>query len=42
MSAVKSAPIGSQFGGTFTAIDSHTNKIAWQQQMPHRMGGGGG
>ena len=38
----QSAPIGSQFGGTFTAIDSHTNKIAWQQQMPHRMGGGGG
>jgi quinohemoprotein ethanol dehydrogenase len=38
----QAAPIGSQFGGTFTAIDSHTNKIAWQQQMPHRMGGGGG
>ena len=38
----QAAPIGSQFGGTFTAIDNHTNKIAWQQQMPHRMGGGGG
>ncbi len=38
----QASPIGSQFGGTFTAIDSHTNKIAWQQQMPHRMGGGGG
>ncbi len=38
----QSAPIGSQFGGTFTAIDSHTNKIAWQHQMPYRMGGGGG
>jgi alcohol dehydrogenase (cytochrome c) len=38
----QSAPIGSQFGGTFTAIDSHSNKIAWQQQMPYRMGGGGG
>jgi hypothetical protein len=37
----QSAPIGSEFGGTFTAIDSHSNKIAWQQQMPYRMGGGG-
>jgi quinohemoprotein ethanol dehydrogenase len=38
----QSAPIGSEFGGTFTAIDSHSNKIAWQHQMPYRMGGGGG
>jgi len=38
----QSAPIGSEFGGTFTAIDSHTNKIAWQHRMPYRMGGGGG
>src|SRR5207237_7403994 len=29
----QSAPIGSRFGGTFTAIDSRSNKIAWQQQM---------
>ena len=28
--------------GTFTAITATTNKIAWQQQMPYRMGGGGG
>jgi glucose dehydrogenase len=28
--------------GTFTAIDSKTNKIAWQHQTPYRMGGGGG
>ena len=35
-------PIGSPFGGTFTAITATTNKIAWQQQMPYRMGGGGG
>ena len=35
-------PIGSPFGGTFTAITANTNKIAWQQQMPYRMGGGGG
>ena len=38
----QAAPIGSPFAGTFTAIDRNTNKIAWQQQMPHRMGGGGG
>jgi alcohol dehydrogenase (cytochrome c) len=35
-------PIGSPLSGTFTAIDSKTNKIAWQQKMPYRMGGGGG
>jgi quinohemoprotein ethanol dehydrogenase len=32
-------PIGSLLRGTFTAIDSRTNKIAWQHQMPYRMGG---
>jgi quinohemoprotein ethanol dehydrogenase len=35
-------PIGSHLSGTFTAIDSKTNKIAWQHKMPYRMGGGGG
>jgi len=35
-------PIGSPLGGTFTAIDSRANKIAWQHKMPYRMGGGGG
>ena len=35
-------PIGSALSGTFTAIDSKTNKIAWQHQMPYRMGGGSG
>ena len=35
-------PIGSPLSGTFTAIDGRTNKIAWQHQMPYRMGGGGG
>jgi len=35
-------PIGSPLSGTFTAIDSATNKIAWQHKMPYRMGGGGG
>ncbi len=27
--------------GTFTAIDSKTNKIAWQHKLPYRIGGGG-
>jgi len=35
-------PIGSSLSGTFTAIDSRTNKIAWQHKLPYRMGGGGG
>jgi alcohol dehydrogenase (cytochrome c) len=35
-------PIGSALSGTFTAIDSRTNKIAWQHKTPYRMGGGGG
>jgi alcohol dehydrogenase (cytochrome c) len=35
-------PIGAPLAGTFTAIDGKTNKIAWRQQMPYRMGGGGG
>jgi quinohemoprotein ethanol dehydrogenase len=35
-------PIGSSLSGTFTAINSTTNKIAWQHKMPYRMGGGGG
>ena len=38
----QAAPIGSPMSGTFTAINATTNKIAWQQQMPYRMGGGGG
>jgi quinohemoprotein ethanol dehydrogenase len=38
----QSAPIGSPMSGTFTAIDSKTNKIAWQHKTPYRLGGGGG
>src|ERR1700740_1669281 len=26
--------------GTFTAIDSKTNKIVWQNKTPYRLGGG--
>ena len=32
----------SPMSGTFTAIDSKTNKIAWQHKTPYRIGGGGG
>src|SRR5436309_1010957 len=38
----QAAPIGSPMYGTFTAIDSTTNKIAWQHKTPYRIGGGGG
>jgi alcohol dehydrogenase (cytochrome c) len=38
----QAAPIGSSMSGTFTAIDSTTNKIAWQHKTPYRIGGGGG
>jgi alcohol dehydrogenase (cytochrome c) len=38
----QAAPIGSSMSGTFTAIDSKTNKIAWQHKTPYRIGAGGG
>jgi alcohol dehydrogenase (cytochrome c) len=38
----QAAPIGTSMSGTFTAIDSRTNKIAWQHKTPYRIGGGGG
>ena len=38
----QTAPIGGPMSGTFTAIDSRTNKIAWQHKTTYRMGGGGG
>ena len=38
----QSAPINSPMSGTFTAIDGKTNKIAWQNKTPYRIGGGGG
>src|SRR2546428_2680708 len=38
----QAAPIDSPMTGTFTAINSQTNKIAWQHKTPHRIGGGGG
>src|SRR6202040_93402 len=33
-------PPGSPMSGTFTAIDSKTNKIVWQHKTPYRLGGG--
>ena len=33
-------PVGSSMSGTFTAIDSTTNKIVWQHKTPYRLGGG--
>ena len=35
-------PIGSPFARHVHRDHRNTNKIAWQQQMPYRMGGGGG
>jgi quinohemoprotein ethanol dehydrogenase len=34
--------VGSTYSGTYTAIDSRTNKIAWQKTMPYRIGQGSG
>ena len=34
-------PPGSPMSGTFTAIDSKTNKIVWQHKTPYRLAGGG-
>jgi len=38
----QAAPIGSPMSGTFTAIGGNTNKIAWQNKTPYRIGQGGG
>jgi alcohol dehydrogenase (cytochrome c) len=35
-------PIGARYSGTFTAIDSRTNKIVWQKKMPYSVGQGSG
>jgi alcohol dehydrogenase (cytochrome c) len=34
--------LGAKYGGTLTAVDSRTNKIAWQKHMPHSIGQGSG
>jgi quinohemoprotein ethanol dehydrogenase len=34
--------IGAKYGGTLTAIDSRTNRIAWQNRMPFSIGQGSG
>jgi quinohemoprotein ethanol dehydrogenase len=38
----QSAPIHSPQSGTFTGIDSKTNKIVWQNKQSYRTGQGGG
>jgi quinohemoprotein ethanol dehydrogenase len=38
----QAAPIGSAMSGTWTAIGGNTNKIAWQKDVPYRVGSGGG
>ncbi len=38
----QTAPIGTPMSGTFTAIDSRTNRIAWQHKTTNRIGGGSG
>jgi alcohol dehydrogenase (cytochrome c) len=35
-------PIGAKYGGTLTAVDSRTNKIAWQKKLPYSVGQGSG
>src|ERR1700730_10620364 len=34
----QASPIGSPMSGTFTAIDSKTNKVVWQYQTPYSHG----
>jgi len=34
--------LGAKYGGTLTAVDSRTNKIAWQKRMPFSIGQGSG
>ena len=41
-SGSQEAAFHTTLAGTFTAIDSNTNKIVWQNKMPYRMGGGSG
>ena len=35
-------PIGAKYAGTFSAVDSRTNKIVWQKKMPYSVGQGSG
>ena len=41
-SGSQEAAFHTPLAGTFTGIESKSNKIAWQQQLPYRMGGGSG
>jgi alcohol dehydrogenase (cytochrome c) len=35
-------PIGAHYSGTFSAVDSRTNKIVWQKKTPYSIGQGSG
>ena len=35
-------PIGARYSGTFSAVDSRTNKIVWQKKTPYSIGQGSG
>ena len=35
-------PIGARYAGTFSAVDSRTNKIVWQKKTPYSIGQGSG
>ena len=35
-------PLGAKYAGTFSAVDSRTNKIVWQKKMPYSIGQGSG
>lgn len=34
--------LGAKYGGTFTALDSRTNKIVWRKRVPYSIGQGSG
>ena len=34
--------LGAKYGGTLTAVDSRTNRIAWQKRLPYSIGQGSG
>ena len=38
----QAAPIGSEMSGNWSAVSGTTNKIAWQKNVPYRVGSGGG
>ncbi len=35
-------PVGAKYSGTFSAVDSRTNKVVWQKKLPYSIGQGSG